>query len=43
MQKKSLVIRTTHLATGLLFKNLKYFEPMLNIFELFRVRENAEF
>ena len=35
--KKTLVICATQLAGGLLLKKLKYFEVMLNIFELSRV------
>ena len=38
----SLVICATRLACGILFKKLKYFEGMLNIFEFSRVREIVE-
>ena len=40
--RKSLVICATQLRGGLLFKKLKYFEAMINIFEFSRVWENAE-
>ena len=39
---KSLVICVNQLAGGLLLKKLKYFEVMLNMFELLRVWENME-
>ena len=38
----SLVICATRLACGILFKKLKYFEGMLNIFEFSRVRGIVE-
>ena len=38
----SLVICATRLACGILFKKLKYFEGMLNIFEISRVRGIVE-
>ena len=41
--KKILGICVTQLAGGLLLKTLKYFEVMLNIFELSRVKEIVEF
>ena len=40
--KKSLAVSVAQLAGGLLLKKLKYFEVMLNIFELSRVSENVE-
>ena len=40
--RKSLAILATQRAGGLLLKKLKYFQVMLNIFELSRVRENIE-
>ena len=40
--RKSLLMCATQLAGGLLLKELKYFEVMLNIFEFSRVWENVE-
>ena len=40
--RKSFVICATQLARGLLFKMLKYFEVMLNIFEFSHVNETVE-